>query len=375
MSPAAFRDNFPGLDELVHLASCSQGALSDLVSASQRDYHQTLLDRGAAWDVWMTQVHRARELFAASIGASTDDIALVASASEGAYQVASTQSWGDRPVVVTTDMEFPSVAHVWLAQRQRGAQVRFVSDHDWQVDVEDYEVAIGSDTKLVSTPLISYRNGLRMPVAAIAAQAHEAGARVFVDAYQGFGVEPIDVTELGCDYLVTGTLKYALGLPGLAFLYVRPGLHDDQAPTLTGWFGRVDPYAFDPRHLDHPEHARRFEAGTPAVPSVYAAVAGLSLLAELDPRVVREHVAGLSRHLHEELMAMGRTVCSPATDERRGPQVALRDDDPERLEAHLRKHRISSSPRGEVVRLSFHYYNTHSDVERFLTVLRDYRAN
>ena len=375
MNPAEFRKQFRGLESLVHLASCSQGALSHRTVAALDEYQQTIADRGAAWDAWMLQVARARELFAASIGADVDDVAVVPSASEGAYQVASTQAWQERPVVITTDMEFPSVAHVWLAQQRHGAKVEHVADREWQVETEDYATLIGPETGLVSVPLISYRNGLRLPVAEIASLAHQSGARVFVDAYQGFGVEPVHVADLDCDYLVTGCLKYALGLPGLAFLYVRPGLVDHRSPTLTGWFGRVDPFGFDPRSIDHPTHARRFEIGTPSVPSAYAAVAGLSLLAELDPREVRRHVAGLTRHLREELVAMGETVCSPETDERRGPQIAVRDAAPGRLDAFLRDRHISGSPRGDVIRLSFHHYNTESDVEALLRALRDYRAS
>ena len=182
---------------------------------------------------------------------------------------------------------------------------------------------------------------------------HDAGARVFVDAYQAYGVDPVDVSDLDCDYLVTGCLKYALGLPGLAFLYVRPGLVDEVPPSLTGWFGRVDPFGFDPRSIDFPTHARRFESGTPSVPSAYGAVAGLELLAQLDAEDVRRHVAGLTGHLRSELVAMGEIVRLPESDARRGPQIALWDAEPNRLDAFLRERRIAGSPRGDVVRLSF----------------------
>jgi len=375
MTPAEFREQFQGLDSLVHLASCSQGALSHRTIAALDEYKQTIIDHGAAWNAWMVRVQRARELFAASIGADVDQVAVVPSASEGAYQVASTQAWQERPVVVTTDMEFPSVAHVWLAQQPRGAKVQHVADRDWEVEVEDYAALIGPETGLVSVPLVSYRNGLRLPVREIAKVAHDAGARVFVDAYQAYGVDPVDVSDLDCDYLVTGCLKYALGLPGLAFLYVRPGLVDEVPPSMTGWFGRIDPFGFDPRSIDFPTHARRFESGTPSVPSAYGAVAGLELLAELDPRDVQRHVAELTGHLRSELVAMGEIVRSPQSDARRGPQIALWDADPNRLDAFLRERRIAGSPRGDVLRVSFHHYNTESDIEALLRAVREYRAS
>jgi selenocysteine lyase/cysteine desulfurase len=238
------------------------------------------------------------------------------------------------------------------------------------VYAEDYVSAIDETTGLVSVPLISYRNGLRLPVAEVTEAAHAAGARVFVDAYQAAGVVPVDVKALGCDYLVAGSLKYLLGLPGIAFLYARAGLPDALEPELTGWFGRVDPFAFDPRTLDFPAAASRFETGTPAIPSAYAAVAGLETLAEADPKAIEAHVRGLVDHAHDRLSEIGRTLWSPADPALRGPQVAVVDDDPDALAARLAERRIVTSPRGRLLRLSFHYYNDVADVDAVVDALR-----
>ncbi|MBC3189595.1 aminotransferase class V-fold PLP-dependent enzyme [Pseudonocardia sp. C8] len=372
-TPAEFRRRFPAFADTVHLASCSQGALSDELSSALAEFQHTIRAHGAPWDLWMGTVERARTMFAELIGATPDEVAVVPSASAGAYQVASTQDWGARPGLVTTDLEFPSVAHVWLAQRERGARIAFADEHDGQVRAEDYAAAIGDDTGLVSVPLVSYRNGYRFEVADVVAAAHARGAKVLVDAYQGLGVEPVSVRELDCDYLVCGALKYLLGIPGIAFLYVRGGLADAVDPPATGWFGRRDPFEFDPRNLDYPAGARRFEAGTPSVPSAYGAVAGLRLLAGLDAKAVRAHVTDLTSYLVDELRAAGETVGSPSDAERRGPQVAVRDADPEALSAYLKSRRIVCSPRGDVLRISFHYYNDASDVDAVLRALADHR--
>ena len=374
-SVAEFRAHFPALSDTVHLASCSQGALSDAVATALMEFQFTIRAHGAPWDLWMAKVGQARESFARHIGADVDEIAIVSSASEGAYHVASTQSWSPRPRVVTTDMEFPSVAHVWLAQRPRGAEVLHVPDRDGVVDLEDYTALIDERVGLVSVPLISYRNGVRLPVREVVARGHEQGATVFVDAYQGLGVEPVDVRELDCDYLVSGSLKYMLGIPGIAFLYVKAGTEDQVAPSMTGWFGRQDPFNFDPRHLDHPTHARRFEAGTPSIPSAYGAVAGMSLLEQLDMHRVQAHITELTRSLQEQLLAAGETTRSPKDDAQRGPQVALYDADPHALDAALKARSVIGSPRGEVVRLSFHYYNDESDVTRAVQAVADHRKN
>jgi selenocysteine lyase/cysteine desulfurase len=365
-----FRARFPSLTDTVHLASCSQGAVSERLISALQELQWSMRDHGAPWEAWMGKVDAARRGFAAHIGAAPEEIAIVGCASEGAFQVASTMDWGRRNGIVTTDMEFPSIAHVWLAQRRRGARVRHVPEHGGIVHAEEYVSAVDETTGLVSVPLISYRNGLRLPVAEVTEAAHAAGARVIVDAYQAAGVVPIDVKALGCDYLVAGALKYLLGLPGIAFLYSRAGLPDELEPQLTGWFGRVNPFSFDPRSLDFPAAASRFETGTPAIPSAYAAVAGLETLAEADPSAIESHVRGLADLAHDRLSEIGRTLWSPKDPALRGPQVALVDDDPDALAARLAERRIVTSPRGRLLRLSFHYYNDVADVDAVVDALQ-----
>jgi selenocysteine lyase/cysteine desulfurase len=366
-----FRARFPSLADTVHLASCSQGAASERLISAMQELQWSLRGQGAPWEAWMRKVDEARRGFAASIGAAPEEIAIVGCASEGAFQVASTMDWERRNGIVTTDMEFPSIAHVWLAQRRRGARVRYVPEHGGVVHAEEYVSAIDETTGLVSVPLISYRNGLRLPVAEVIEAARGVGARVIVDAYQAAGVVPIDVQALGCDYLVAGALKYLLGLPGIAFLYARAGLPDELEPQLTGWFGRVNPFSFDPRSIDFPDAASRFETGTPAIPSAYAAVAGLETLAEADPRAIEAHVRGLVDLAHDRLTEIGKTLWSPADPALRGPQVALVDEDPDALAARLAQRRIVTSPRGRLLRLSFHYYNDVADVDAVVDALQE----
>lgn len=358
-----FRRRFPMLEHTVHLASCSLGARSDAVDQALERMQQAMSRHGAPWHDFEHEVEEARRRFAGLIGAAPEQVAVLPNASIGAFQVASTLPLRDRDDIVTTDQEFPSIAHVWLAQRPRGATVSFTG-----LRLADYTAAIGPRTALVSVPLSTYQYAEVPPVAEVAAAARDAGALTFVDAYQAVGVMPVDVTELGCDYLVAGTLKYLTGLPGVAFLYVREGPADGLDPQLTGWFGRVDPFAFDPRRLDFAATARRFETGTPAVPALYAANAGLSLFAGVDLADVRRHVHELIDHAAEALTAQGERV---RRAERPGAHLCLYDADPAALAGWLAERGIAVSPRGPVVRLSFHYYNDRTDVDALCQALRE----
>ncbi|MEO7127104.1 MAG: aminotransferase class V-fold PLP-dependent enzyme [Nakamurella sp.] len=367
-----FRTHFPMLDNIVHLANCSQGALSNEVDASMQEMLESIRRHGAPWGRWAEVWEEARTLFAAMIHASRDEIAIMPSATIGAYQVASTLSFRKRTGIVSTEMEFPSVGQVWRGQEKNGAVVTYAPEDDGFVSADEYERLITPETALVSVPSVSYKNGARLPVAEVAKIARSNGARVFIDAYQGAGVLPIDVRTLDCDYLVAGSLKYMLGLAGMAFLYIRGGVTDEINPSLTGWFGRTNPFDFDPTLTDFPPEARRMESGTASVPSAYATKAGLQLLATLDPAEVWDHAAGLTQYLTDRLQEMGVSLYSPIDPQLRGPQVAVRADDAEALGEFLASRNISASPRGDVVRLAVHYYNNMTDMDACIAALGEY---
>jgi selenocysteine lyase/cysteine desulfurase len=366
MAPDEFRGHFPALADRVHLCSCSLGARSAELDAAMRQMLDDMARGPRAWELFEDQAEQARRRFAALIGADVQQVALMPNASVGAYQIASTMDWTRRPRVVTTTMEFPSIAQVWLAQRQRGAEVVYAGDEGAYLDLLDWR------TKVMSVPLVTYQNACRLPVAELARAAHERGVRVFVDAYQAVGVQPVNVDELDCDFLVAGTMKYLLGLPGAAFLYVRSPDLADRDPELTGWFGRRDPFAFDPATLDFPPAATRYQTGTPAVPACYAANTGLRLVDEIDLAAVRTHVLSLTELAVERLTAQGERVSAPPP-EQRGAHIGLADPDPNALARRLGQRGIAVSPRGDVVRMSFHYYNNAEDVAALCDTVGAYR--
>ncbi len=373
LGQAAFRTHFPGLRHTVYLASCSLGARCDELDKAMARMLGAM-SSASAWEAFEAEAERARRLLAALIGAGPDQIALMPNASVGAYQAASAMTWATRPRIVTCAGEFPSLAHVWLAQRSRGADVIFVADGRAEFAEADYLAALDERAGLVSVPVTTYDKSSRLPVSRIADAAHAIGAKVFVDAYQALGTEPVDVTVLGCDYLVGGTSKYLLGLPGAAFLYCRTPQGEDRLPELTGWFGRADPFAFDPHQLDFASTARRFETGTPAVPALYAANAGLSLIGQLDLGEVRRHVVDLRARAAARLTELGERVFGPADAAAGGAHLALADESPSRMASWLAGQGVVVSPRGCAVRLALHFYTQAADIDEACDRIQRYRS-
>lgn len=369
LTPAQFRGLFPALDDAPHFASCSQGALSDHLAHTMQRMTASLIDAQAPWDVWVGKVEEYRTRSAQVLEVASDTVAVLSCASEGAFQVVSSLDWsGTRTRLVTSDLEFPSVGNVWRAQHDP-IEVVNVPGIEAALHAESWIPLIDERTKLVSIPLVSYINGTRPEIERVIAHAHSVGALVFVDAYQGAGVVPFSATALDCDFLVTGNLKYLLGLPGIASLYVKDCVNVERPAGLTGWFGRVNPFAFDPAGVDYPQNARRFEMGTHPIPSAYAGVAGYETLARIDLRESWGHIEGLRDQLAAELNAQGHTLDFPADPAHRGPEVAIVSANPDAVAARLAESRIGTSPRGERLRLSFHAYSNEQDVAKLVAAL------
>jgi selenocysteine lyase/cysteine desulfurase len=107
---------------------------------------------------------------------------------------------------------------------------------------------------------------------------------------------------------------------------------------------------------------------------VYGTTAGLQLIGELDLPAVEEHVRSLVEYARERLTAQGERLWLAADPKARGAHLGLVASDASMLAGWLAQRDITVSPRGSVVRLSFHYYNDSDDVDRLCAALQDFRT-
>jgi selenocysteine lyase/cysteine desulfurase len=363
----AIRSRFSIFQRKIYLNTCSQGALSDAVEAGLENYIASWHEQGSPWETWVERYEEARTGFADFINASPDEVAILTSASAGINSIASALNFRERSKVVMGEFEFPTMGHIWLAQRARGAEVQFVSAEGNCIPAVNYEKMVDRNTLIVPLTHVCFKNGFRSDVNAITEIAHRAGALVMLDDYQDCGTRPVDVKAMDLDFFVTGTLKYLLGPPGLAFMYVRQELISSLVPTLTGWFAQTNPFAYDPRHIDLSPTARRFESGSPSVPNVYAAVPGFQLLQDIGMENVAAHIRRLTQSLLSCARDLGIRAKTPADGS--GPLVVLQSNDSTRLVQKLAESGIVASNRHDGLRISFHVYNTSDDVKAVMEVL------
>jgi selenocysteine lyase/cysteine desulfurase len=373
MTLSEFRARFPILARRVYVNTCSQGALSIDVDEAMRAYLDSWHESGSPWEMWVDQVERLRGRFAASIGADSDEVAVMPSASAGINAVASSLTFDTpRSHVVVGDFEFPTMAQAWMAQERRGATIRRAHAASTSPDtlpLDAYDAVIDERTLIVPAAHVCFRNGHKTDIAGLTRLAHDRGAYILLDDYQRTGSGPIDVHALGVDFMVTGCLKYLLAAAGIGFLYVRRDLIERFEPTVTGWFGRVNPFAFRIDALDWPAGANRFETGTPPVPNAYAALAALELLGRVGYEAAGRQVDHLVGRFAAAAREAGLVVRTPSAREHRGPLVVVQSVDGPALVSRLAARGIIASCRSNGLRVAFHAYNTDADIDAVLGAL------
>jgi len=363
---SSLRSEFPLLDRYIYLNACSLGPLPKVGREALERYAADWDAQGTpVWfSTWFPLLARLRARLAELLGAPEGSVAIAPSVSVALTTMASCLPLQERSKVLVGGLDFPTIGHQWLSRP--GLEVEFVPSADGvTIPPADFAERIDSDTALVVTTHLFYTTGYLQYVRAIADAAHAAGALLVVDGYQTVGCVPVDVVQMDCDVFVAGALKWLCGGPGTAFTYCRPSLIQSLRPQGTGWFATREPFTFNLESLDFAEDARRFETGTYAMPSNYAALAALDLILDsVGVEAICERLRDLTDRILERCDAAGVRTFTPRERSQRCGIVTLECERPEEVEAALHADGVIVDSRPGRVRISPHWCVTDAELGR-----------
>ena len=364
-----FRAEFPILDRSTYLVSHSLGAMPRTVADRLAEYVDTWAELGVrAWanGWWEMPVEVGNEI-APLLGAGPGEVAMVPNVSLGQAAILSALDYrAPRDRIVMTELDFPSVRYVYdqLAPKLGATVVVVPSDDGVSIDEDRLIEAIDERTALVAISHVLFRSAFIVDVERICRHAHSFGALVSLDAFHSVGVIPVDVKQIGADFLTGGVLKWLCGGPGGCFLYAAPSASGDRAPALTGWQAHRRPFGFEDT-MDYAEGAQRWLSGTPSIPALYAATEGPRLVRRAGIDAVRAKSTRQTRRLIELADARGYTVRAPRDDARRGGTVAF--DVPHAYEVAqflLSRDIIVDYRPNAGIRIAPHFYTSDTELER-----------
>ncbi len=369
---AAWRAEFPGLEKRTYLNTVSLGQLSRRSRAAVNTFLDLWTELGAsAWYAhWLDEVTATRAEFARLVGASEDEIAILPNVSTGLGAISSSIDFSTRSKVVCCELDFPTLTYHWLAKQEVETVILDAVDAV-HIPIGTFESAIDSQTALIATSRVYFTTGYIQDVKALAEIAHRNGALLLIDDYQGTGQIPIDVKAAGVDILITGGLKWLIGGPGIAYMYVNRDRILELQPSITGWFSHAHQFNFDPHRLEFHQDARRFEAGTPAVSAVYAGNAGLQIINEIGADNLRQRTAELNQDLVARLRERGFKLRIPDDPERQAGMTIVEADDPMGITRALAERKIVVDKRPGAVRISPYFYNNEQENEAVVEAMRE----
>ena len=365
------RGGFPILRRRNYLNSCSLGALSNRAQGRLEDFVAKWHDLGAsAWyEHWWSALGELRERIEGLFGAPAGTIALMPSTSACLAAISSSFDWSKRNRIVTTELDFPTLLYQWKV-RPEAEMVVLESADGVHIDPQQFADAVDDRTLAIATSHVFFTTGAIQDLGAIADIARRAGAYSLIDGYQGAGQVPVDLPATGVDFYTSGPLKWLCGGPGLAYLYVRDALIPNLEPTITSWFATEDQFLFNPGDFRYHADARRFELGTPALPTVHTALGGQAIVDEVGMARIRAQNVALTERLVEGCTAAGFSLRVSDSPETRSAIVLVRHEEPGPAVAKLAEHGIIVDNRPGVVRASPHFYNTLDEVNEFVEVLK-----
>jgi selenocysteine lyase/cysteine desulfurase len=370
--PEALRDEFPILERKTYLNSCSLGALSRRAESYLADFTEHWHEMGAsAWyRHWLGRIEELRSRVAAFLHTTPREMALLPSTSAALGVVLESVRDEKRNRVVCTELDFPTLAYQW-AVRPEIELVVLRSRDGVGIREEQWEAAVDERTLFLATSHVFFTTGFEQDLATLADIARRAGAYSLIDGYQGAGQVPLSLPDTGVDFYTTGPLKWLCGGPGLAYLYVRDALVERLEPRITSWFATERQFDFDLHGFSYRPDARRFELGTPALPTVHTALGGQEIIDEVGIEAIVERNRSLTARLIQQAQQAGFRLRLPSPD-RRTAIVMIHHDDPPGAVGHLKRHDVITDYRPGFVRVSPHFYNTEDDIDRCVDVLASF---
>jgi len=375
MLPDDAAPEFQALGERVYLDICARSPLPGSAMRALADYFGVCMREGARKEEWLAHIEIVRESMARLIGATADEVAYTKSTAEGvnAFAHGLTLRPGDN-VVLAPDVEHPNNVYPWLHLRRSGVEVRLATVRRGSLQPDEAARLVDRRTRVIVTTHVSFSNGIRANLRALADIAHAAKALLFVDAAQSLGLMDVDVRTLDIDALAACVHKGLLSPYGLGVFYCRRDLIPDVTPVYMARAGvdLADSREFvigDLNDVRLTPTARRFEFGSYNFPAIYALGASLALLHRWRVPEIEAHVLAISEYASDLLRAAAFGVLTPECRERRSHITCFSDENAERIAFELDALGVRVSARRGVVRMAAGPYTRMADIDRLVDCL------
>lgn len=391
-----FREQMPVAERWAYFDHAAVAPLSLPAARLLADWASEVARNGDAnWSEWRKRVGPVRESAARLLGCQSSEVAFVSNTTSGLSIIAEAFPWQPGDNVVLASGEFPANRNSWRCLIPRGVEVRIVESEPGSdvCEIETLMAATDSRTRIVTASWVGFMTGWRHDLDALADACHRRGILLCVDAIQGLGIVPLDLSLTPVDFLAADGHKWMLGPEGAGVLFIRQEHLERLRPTGIGpnsiafsgsYLSDLSDYTIEDENFSaayrvarplQPREmwpaARRFEGGTANAGGILALGASLDLLLSIGIDAIWSRLSDVNEQLRQLLSSLGFTVRSSASPARRSGIVSceVSDDERKRIQSTARAGGVILNFREGLMRFSPHAYTNDEDLERLRMVL------
>ncbi|MDD5579724.1 MAG: aminotransferase class V-fold PLP-dependent enzyme [Methylobacter sp.] len=306
---------------------------------------------------------------------SADDIALVKNTSEALSFVAYGLDWQAGDNIVSSNEEFPSNRLPWESLATLGVEFHQADLNSSDSPEDALFALVDGNTRLLTISSIQFASGLRMDLEKIGSFCNRHNILFCIDAIQSLGAVQFDVQAYQADFVMADGHKWMFGPEGLGVFCTTPTAREKLRLTQYGWHMMKDIHNYENKPWEIHPTARRFECGSPNMLGIHAFSASLSLLLETGMEVVESLVIGNSSYLMEEIDKNEQLILlSQRQDPLKSGIVVFKHCviPNDALYKHLQNNGVICALRGEGIRFSPHFYNTHEELAKVFNLIAEF---
>ena len=368
---------FPIKKEYSYFMTSASGPLPRPTHERFCQFSSLLMETGSVrYPTWLELADSTRESAARLLNTSSQSIAFVKNTGAGLWLASRMIDWNAFDEVLLPRGEFPSNIFPWLSLEPLSVSVKWIepqSDHPIpEVTRESVEPLISERTRLLSVSFVQFDDGARRNMQELSKLCKERNLIFVVDAIQGLGALPFDLSEFEADFVCAGSQKWLLSPPGVGVLYVHPRWMEKANVPNFGWLSLNDPFNTEPGAFSDclarvlPD-AKRFEEGTNNFAGIAALGASIDLILEFGIDTISDKVKYLTDLLVQKLLELDCRIVSPRGDSWSG---IVSFDHPRlnsyKVDKQFTAEKIITTVRNDWVRVAVDFFNDEEEVQKLV---------
>ena len=267
--------------------------------------------------------------------------------------------------------EYPANVYPWMNLEKRGVALKFISERNGEILIEDIENAISDNVRMITLSFVQWCSGFKIDLIRLGEICSNAGIPLVVDGAQGIGALNLDVKEANISALSCPCWKWLWGPIGLGFLYMKRSFMERITPVFVGadgvkgWDNLLE-YNLIPR-----EDMRRFEYATKNYSDIVQFSECLKLSSRLGINNIEKYLLNITQMFSQAAREAGCRIYGDFNKKNQSGifSFTVPGIEPEKIKSELFKNRVLVNVRDNRVRISPHVYLDEEDVAEFIKIL------